>query len=877
MLFSTSKKVTRVTGFALIVTLIMVTLAAVMVVALLSSASLDRGTAKSVNERYQADLAVQNGLEAAKKALIASPTAAAPVIADDTFSVLRADGTQGPNSSGNKDTYYFLAKAQTGNTNKIDCYPLFSGGSTSQLTIDHSVYPPVQRPAAPTAPFPNPAQDTFGSTTKQYPQLLTFHQPAYTQWQELSDPNDTAVAPAHNLPYQRYAFWIEDLGGYLDASIVGNSNGPGSLHQRITGINPREIALFTVFDPSLTNDSGNTIAKNLLDNRALLLTIPTLQQVASPPPAPTPTGQADLTQPNLAVRLGIDIGGEQNLIPFGFGFRDEGKPKTNLNTIILDATKSDDEKVIALAKVVNDNLPQFSNSRKGGLSTTEDYTRTLAAGMISYATSQPIVGSGYRGVGHHPFVVEFFERFTWEKNGSETTNFYLRNGTWWANVRAIGYIELWNMSDRQIDSGTFTFNDINRFYAYVGGTSDQNKFEDNFGKGSVTFTPSNTLQSNEFKVFKIYEHVYNFDTGLTSRPIGSAATVKLASFSGSTTDPTTCGYFCEWNGKQVERAGLGILDGSRDDGTDGFPGLQYSGLDRNYVSLSTPNSASDPSWRGTLPGLRYDNLSETLFNLGDPRSAYYINKVQASVAYASSGGPTSFGQSAWWGRMYQDGLVNHSGWKAAETAVASWPDGGHSTTKGLLPSSTSVDPMTLAPAPATESTKAPMHITSAGKYVSITELGHIYDPIQWKPANFPPTSRADFTQKWRDAWKSNMTSDPNYGCASTLHVGSPEFKDFDTDNARAARLLDLFTVTDRNDTRGLVNLNTASRESLRALAAGTQIGSNNVDGAITPSTVYGPLNDPASPVQADRFADAVINNRPFITQSQLSGIATTPG
>jgi hypothetical protein len=173
--------------------------------------------------------------------------------------------------------------------------------------------------------------------------------------------------------------------------------------------------------------------------------------------------------------------------------------------------------------------------------------------------------------------------------------------------------------------------------------------------------------------------------------------------------------------------------------------------------------------------------------------------------------------------------------------------------------------MSLAPAPSTETGKGPTYLTKSGKYVSITELGRIYDPIQWKPNGFPPKSSAEFQQKWKDSWKSNMTKDPNYGCASTLRIGSPEFLDFDTDDSRAARLVDLFCVSDRTDTRGLVNVNTAGRNVLRALGAGLQI---QEDTAIAPSTVFGPTTSQ----QADKFADAVIACRPFLATSQLSGI-----
>src|SRR2546423_11093238 len=84
-------------GFALVITLIMVVRAAIITIAFLISASTDRTTSTSYNYRFQAEIAAQNALEAAKKALIASPSAANSVTTDDTFLVLRIDGTQGPN------------------------------------------------------------------------------------------------------------------------------------------------------------------------------------------------------------------------------------------------------------------------------------------------------------------------------------------------------------------------------------------------------------------------------------------------------------------------------------------------------------------------------------------------------------------------------------------------------------------------------------------------------------------------------------------------------------------------------------------------------------------------------------------------------------
>jgi hypothetical protein len=119
-----------------------------------------------------------------------------------------------------------------------------------------------------------------------------------------------------------------------------------------------------------------------------------------------------------------------------------------------------------------------------------------------------------------------------------------------------------------------------------------------------------------------------------------------------------------------------------------------------------------------------------------------------------------------------------------------------------------------------------------------------------------------------------MTPDGNYGCASTLHIGSPEFKDFDSSDARASRLLDLFAVSERTSTHGVVNLNTASRDVLRTLAAGIEL---KEDPAIVPGSVFGPVKDPAAPVHGDAFADFVIANRPFLSASQLADVVSVSG
>ena len=84
-------------------------------------------------------------------------------------------------------------------------------------------------------------------------------------------------------------------------------------------------------------------------------------------------------------------------------------------------------------------------------------------------------------------------------------------------------------------------------------------------------------------------------------------------------------------------------------------------------------------------------------------------------------------------------------------------------------------------------------------------------------------------------------------------------------------MLDLFFPGTRIATRGLLNINTASRDALRALGAGLLL---NRDPDLKPAgTRYPPFQSK----QADLFADAVILGRPFLSTAQLSSILNSSG
>jgi hypothetical protein len=148
-----------------------------------------------------------------------------------------------------------------------------------------------------------------------------------------------------------------------------------------------------------------------------------------------------------------------------------------------------------------------------------------------------------------------------------------------------------------------------------------------------------------------------------------------------------------------------------------------------------------------------------------------------------------------------------------------------------------------------------------GPMLSIGELGNIYDPVHAddnQQAKGERTSSDGFTSPFQD------------GGARTLRIGQQEptwGTSWDTDDLRAAGLLDLFTVnpaTTDSGTAGAaigrINPNTAPIEALSALFSGIQLKS---DTGMTGG------NRKLAQGAATRLAQAVINNRPYSALSDL--------
>lgn len=832
-------------GFALIVTLIMVALAAVIVVALLVNASMERTTAASYANRFNAELAVQNGLEAAKKALVASPTAGqSSLTLSDNFLVIRVDAPAMPINPAPAVTtaaYYYLAQARSGAANVIDYYPLFSGGSpVLGQTINlapGAPQPAVTRPTPP--PDPNPSSpgsaaiETDGAgnqITKSYPTVGPWLGPPSTNWVTIHDPEETATSPPFDYPYQRYAFWAEDLAGYLDARIVGNEHGSGT-HLRANGTNPNEIALFTVFAPNASVDPGNTGAHDILFRRTALFTMPTIKEIVGANAGP------DVVSANLAVRLGLDDGGEQNVIPRGYGYPNEGQPKTDLNALI--ASKN----VSGIATAITTALPQFS-SRAGG--NAFDYARNLAANIIDYAdpTNAPTTdGATYRGLGAFPLVISAFDLNNWIAVTGGPPNDYQ------VQIEVTTYVQLWNPHNIRT-TGNFSLH-----YENVDALQ--------VNTNTVHYTPPTdinlanfSMEPNEYRVIVYPAKIYTFDWGPTP-PATTGPTASQSSIPFPTAT-TANGVQLRWNAKLADRQNKNLQRPVAP------TGMRYN-----------PNrNATNAYWRGNAAPPIYPLTGGS----GDPRASFYGNRPWTVASYDNN--------SCWGGRL-QLGRPT----VIAEMQPTSWPDGGHDSTPGTKATGNAVKPDVLAamtPIVQADADKWVSRLSTRGSLESLTELGNVFDIGQW---NYPLPSTNSLTNLPDIPLSATADTTLGAGGGYTLAVGRPEFSKFDVNGQRAWQLLDIFSLGARTESSGTVNVNTASFEALRALAASILLDQDRAisfspnpppPSGLYPPTANAPTTSEAQPParndggQANLFAEAVIQSRPFLSAGQMQTALTIP-
>jgi hypothetical protein len=359
----------------------------------------------------------------------------------------------------------------------------------------------------------------------------------------------------------------------------------------------------------------------------------------------------------------------------------------------------------------------------------------------------------------------------------------------------------------------------------------------------------------------------DFDTGSTT-PLSASATITFP-------NATTGNYFqLVWNGpgptnqnSHISDLANGGLTRNNDPSVNSSPvAMQYNPYDP--TTSATPNPSLNV-WRGNPSPPNVNSSGQ----FGDPRASWYITDPWPAANYVTS--------SYWAGPTPQ-------------FLPLYWPDSGHNPPNpGATPTGPGQFPDAVAnAAPTPDPTKwiSKLSTSTTGNLASVADLGNVWDPAQlsYTVANYPGTSGAAPPYPVPDI-PSSATSTSKGGGGHTLAIGRPEFSIFDQNGMRAWQLLDVFSANSgtnlTTNTAGLININTASFDVLRALATGIL---QNRDPAIVPSSLTTSFYPPtaSSPTtsepprtpggQADLFAQAVINSRPLLSTSALSAIRVTP-
>lgn len=659
-------------------------------------------------------------------------------------------------------------------------------------------------------------------------------------------------ATTTNLQVARVAFFVQDLQGLIDAERMGGSSN------RTTGTNPAEI--------SLTNLTGTALASPatasnfvLTNNRRLyaapgMLILSNVGGLATNDLRYVATGLRAWTWTNTP-------DGFSNRIPPGIqitatsGYStNAGQVKFDLNTNLTAASLPN------LVTILTNHLPNFTNraggfaiSASGGATNTNAYTgtaylQTLAANIIDYADADsdpttdgtPLstnrVRPAYRGVDAYPFITEINKRY--ELISANVTNDGGTPGRM-AVVATTDFIEVWNPSSQTVPAGTLTFVSAHRQPVTFGFLSASfatpTRASNNLGAVSGGLTtntfPALTLQPNEFRTLACPTVTNFFFLASTN-----TATFQMQD------ERTNSQIWAAWNGRYYDAA--------------------LGGISRNLGNLAV----GAPANRSQMPGFIYRTMAG--FSdpaVGDPRATIYLSQILDANVYA--------GNSTFGGRNRRAGSVAPNQ-PYYEVAPATWPDGGQNSPPGNPAGSDNTLPTAVTPA--TYTNVPPGRISNAGSFSNLFELGAVFDPMQWGDPGL-------------GAWQGKYTNlssagvaDNRFGGGNTLRIGRPEHPRFAFTNygggdpvpnmgMSAAALLDLFRVGSADSGSftggGKVNLNTAPRPVLAALAGGVTL-----------------TNDPAiagaSANMVNAFTQGVVRFRqtyPFYSPSQLAFISSDYG
>ncbi|MES2597741.1 MAG: pilus assembly PilX N-terminal domain-containing protein [Verrucomicrobiota bacterium] len=714
-----------------------------------------------------------------------------------------------------------------------------------------------------------------------------------------------------------------DLEPLSVSSIPADLN---AMHRRLTAINTKRLA----FTPEMWREQ--LLVSDPLTNWPGLELVRLNGPAARLPNGSLADAQLRTLEENTTGYLAPYD--ELALVPHGPGFAFGGERKLNLNKFLVDTGGSTGpvnhqkmvDSVNEMATHINRHLPNFK-SRAGGYPRPRNagnreinqmaYLKNLAAGMLDYADMDGLpsinVPSGgaaspvdetaieYRGADSYPVVNEYWQRYRFDE-------FLGRH----VKVSITDYVELYNPTNHIVTGdvtccfeakgrfslGSRSYQVMNSLHMVDEEDPDGKKPQPIDGLQGYWFQPQSiTLQPNEIKVLAFSPVIFKLDGG------------ELGNVTGVAYYGTAVNNNYQDDRDSRYRLAFRPIDGSGNAVVPNYTvvDLPFTPLERyeKKVNSSSPKQLFNVNEPGLAYRLRQRGFA---WNVGDSRAAYYIDYHQEEISYTAGSSPG--------GRNLRS---NMGSYLPGESRTFLWPDGGHDTipctdhinNRNLDPDSRDLAPTVNPLNSLAERQKFVQRISNAGRFYSMTELGHIFDPIMWNPngatwfdqqATYAQHADLDASALKLNPSQEELDAHKLFCGGNTLRIGRVEHSLFRPDyraqpgagrprnrGVAASSLLDMFHCGDANSmeaaritgpfTRidGHVNINTASRETLRALIAGRLSTDPRLKRQSTdpePDTSAPVLMLPATKSRADAQADvmatAIIQNRPYVTPAEVA-------
>lgn len=801
-------------GAALILTLILVTAIALVVISYFAITRQEATISSATVSETRADLGERAAFEDAG-ALLSSLT--------DNDHFLVTSVMKGLTGSDQPTRYTFVT---TPGPTSVVHTPLFTGGTETQVVL-----PDLNLQATPAladGPVASPEVDMHGPLSRETIETfrLTRLAPDGSVGSENSFPElgYRELTSQGNSPFRtRYTYWIEDLEGYPNVDVVGTwtdqfedkdgkiardysrygysshdsraslrlelKEEPGVYFQFPTsfrgqslgdqvapGLSPREICLLPWRTPSLElGQHPFAFAPLILSERNFFAS----------EADPSMGGQG---RENGRFSAGLRPYRRIPMIPFAHGYPDEGKPRYNLNVLVA-------ERSLEIADIVERNLPDFSK-RKGGFPDGEDYVGTLAASAIDYADNDSLpslpgntTNSGsrvFRGVDSYCPVNEFFVHFRYVGYESNDTEYHIV-------FEATPYVEFWNTANRPAVMEElrlkFRFLERVRFKAnsvFYEILDVHRVFDEPFNNASgigVSVSP-NGYQIASFGSIR-------WRVPIPRPPNSPIAYPVVQDIRGVSLVNVRAHYELYRGIDRIDQCGRPE------------PGALLSSPRHGFIfRANTPvMNPGDFFMRLNAPSLSGQSFGISTgdgTHLGDSWMVNYSHSTFGSSTVTPPGTPGS--------RNLDLSKLNSpsSTQMGGQTRVRDWPDRGYDLAPGItLPVTDSAPPSSFNLPPNPEHASfAPWRISNLGRFFSVTELGNLHDPVMWVAAdptvtNFGLTRPTTFLyDKSRNTTLKSLptTAEPGrmWGGGNTLRIGRPEHKLFDQPGMRASQWLDLF-------------------------------------------------------------------------------------